>query len=110
MKIVVQMGEDENIVGASMAEAFAHEVDKILQIVLRKNEDYGDAWRQQGWMGNTARILSKTSRLKNLLWRDFQQRDMTESIEDTVQDLIALCVFFLINRGQGNKWGHRASE
>lgn len=105
MKIVVKFEGDEQMVGSATAESFANECDKVLQIVLRKNEDYGAAWRDQGWMGNVARILSKTSRLKSLLWQDFQRETSSESVDDTVQDLIALCVFFLLNRGVENKWG-----
>jgi hypothetical protein len=79
--------------------------ENALNLAMEKNQGYGDAWQQQGWMGNLARILSKTARLKNLAWRDLSVEYATEPHEETVVDLINLAVFFLFNRRDSNKWG-----
>lgn len=86
-------------------------------LVSRKNEQYGDAWRKQGYMGNLARIMSKTARLENMLWRD-EVPDLPaevasptekeqEAIADTLQDMANLCAFMAANLREGNKWGSR---
>lgn len=83
--------------------------DTVAIIVAAKDQQYGVAWKSQGWMGNLARIMSKTSRLKAMLWKDngnpvFGGKEV-ESVQDTLHDLIAITAFALINFGKANKWG-----
>ena len=100
-------GLDPAVKGASTLEAMAHVMSQMLQVVEKKNLFYGDAWQKQGWMGNSARILSKASRLKEMVWKDFEVSGGEETIDETVSDMMNLCMFFLMNRGQENKWGER---
>lgn len=89
---------------------------QVRDTILAKSRGYGNAWQEQGYMGNLARVLSKTSRLKNLLWRDGgpdMSVDMdggdadpeAESVLDTLLDLSALCALAVANIEEGNKWG-----
>ena len=90
-----------------MTEVF----EECLNLVARKSMGYGQAWREQGWMGNAARIMSKGARLKGLIWRETPQvmeQAAYESIEDTAMDSINLNAFFLVNRRTSNKWGNNA--
>lgn len=88
---------------ARMLEIFA----RCIQLQRKKAKTYGDAFRSQGYMGNVARVLSKSSRLKNILWNDFGQQleDVEETTYDTLLDMINLACFVIINREDGNKWG-----
>lgn len=95
--------------------------DQCVELMDQKNLNYGDAWRSQGYMGNLARILSKVSRLRNMLWRSdptdqvpdqpavmegSAQADMdAETVRDTLMDLSNLCYFMARNLGEGNQWG-----
>ena len=83
------------------------EFEECLNLVLDKSQDYGDAWREQGWMGNVARVLSKAARLKNLTWREYEAvaNVTNESITDSLRDMVNLAVFALYNRRLGNRWG-----
>lgn len=112
MKISLELSEEElHMEGSSAAEAFVWELDKAFQLMLKKRGPYGNAWRDQGYMGQVARILSKASRIKNMMWRTLPVTNNTiESVDETVQDLINLCVFFLLNRGQDNPWGRGPGE
>lgn len=83
-----------------MVEVYEH----VLETVAQKDKAYGGAWREQGWMGNTARILSKSTRLKNMSWKD-EELKAREGLPETVMDLIAIATFWFINRVNGNKWG-----
>ncbi len=103
MRLTITAGDDETI--TSTDEAFVHQMEMALNLYKRKSVAYGHAWREQGYMGQVARILSKSSRLKNMMWRPFQEQNSDETTEDTVRDLINLCIFFLLNRGQENAWG-----
>lgn len=80
---------------------------KCVELQRKKALTYGEAYRSQGYMGNMARVLSKVSRLKNMVWRDFGIEDSEESVLDSVGDLINLAAFFVINYNDRNKWGDR---
>lgn len=84
---------------------FVRVMEHCLNLVLEKTEGYGEAWRQQGWMGNLARIGSKTARLQSMLWGKHEKPGFGERVEDTALDLINLTVFFLLNRARDNQWG-----
>jgi hypothetical protein len=86
--------------------------------VRAKDAAYGGAWRKQGYMGNLARIMSKTERLSNMLWKDqvdppavqgaeySMQADLDgETVLDTLKDLMALAAFMAANIEDGNRWG-----
>lgn len=83
----------------------ANVFEEALNIAAIKSQAYGNAWRQQGWMGNLARVMSKTSRLKNMLWRDMAFSSSTEPVEETVLDQINILGFMHINLRDRNRWG-----
>jgi hypothetical protein len=83
---------------------------QVRDTIVRKSQGYGNAWQAQGYMGNLARVLSKTSRLKNILWKDDQSNGIGasvggESLADTLVDLGALAAFLSANFEEGNRWG-----
>lgn len=109
MRLHLEMSEEElHLQGSKEAETVAHVFIKAFDLYQRKRITYGKAWREQGYMGQTARILSKASRLKNMVWREQPFDNTEETVDDTVIDIINLCVFWLLNRGQQNKWGRGA--
>jgi hypothetical protein len=85
-----------------------------VQALLKTKQAYGNAWREQGYMGNLARIMSKASRLRNMLWRDGtwvgtggeESAEEKESAVDTLLDLSALCALMAANLEDENRWGH----
>jgi hypothetical protein len=92
--------------------------DQCVDLMSKKNLAYGDAWRDQGYMGNIARVLSKVSRLRNLMWRSYpdmnqvldpenssQEDTDAETVRDTLLDLANLCYFAARNLEEGNQWG-----
>lgn len=109
MRLVIEMGDDDademtpdeiatlKEVGEQFIKAFA--------LVEAKNEVYQDAWRRQGWRGNLARILSKSDRLRAMLWRSERLDGNGEPAEETAKDLMTLACFFLINFKKENEWG-----
>lgn len=83
---------------------------QVRDTIIRKSQGYGDAWQEQGYMGNLARVLSKASRLKNVAWKDEVNpldppEIHDELLADTIVDLGALCAFLLANVEAVNRWG-----
>lgn len=97
----------EGAEGASTLISLASVYEQSLYIAHRKTFTYGDAWRRQGWMGNLARMMSKMSRVKHMLWRDHDMENSEESVTDTAFDLINITGFLIVNRSEENKWGER---
>lgn len=77
-----------------------------LATLYAKNQTYGGAWKEQGWRGNLARIMSKVGRLRHMLWTTHPFDNVNEPVNDTLQDLINLAVFMILNRVDGNEWGN----
>jgi hypothetical protein len=94
-------GREGDATTAKLLDIFA----ECIVLQRQKTQTYGDAWRSQGEMGNVARVLSKVARLKKMCWTSNQIDSHTESVEDTLLDLINLAGFTLINRRDRNKWG-----
>lgn len=98
-------GLEEGTEGYETVQQVAKIMEQVLDLIIAKSQSYGEAWREQGWQGNVARVLSKSTRIKNMLWQDFEVQDKKEGVEDTFMDLIAISCFAIINRRNGNKWG-----
>ena len=86
--------------------------DAALRLAVSKDQGYGKAWVEQGYMGNVGRILSKASRLRALMWGDRRVEEMTteelmreDGVRDTLLDLANLCAFAAHNMAEGNRWG-----
>lgn len=102
---LVMTREEAATESGRLAQELAVHLNEILQTVVEKNSLYGGAWRQQGWMGNLARMMSKVARLRSMCWRSDPVNSQSETVEDTARDLIAIAGFFLINRRDCNRWG-----
>lgn len=96
--------------GMSPAErAWAAYSEQVAALLKEKNA-YGTAWQDAGYMSNLSRILSKASRLKNMMWRDDESNGIGasvggESVADTLLDLGPLAAFMVTNFEEGNRWG-----
>lgn len=101
------MSEDSVSSGFDVQRVF----DEAMALFRTKNADYGDAWRERGWMGNLSRIGEKAQRLQTTLWHDrpvgFTVAD--ETARETVIDIINACAFFIVNWDQGRRWGTEAT-
>ena len=101
-------GQEEQLWPGSARAVWRAHSDMVADL-LKTKEAYGDAWVAQGYMGNIGRILSKNSRLKNMMWRDETGSGYVpegdESVLDTLKDLSALCAFAIANIEEGNRWG-----
>jgi hypothetical protein len=75
-----------------------HNIDEILEeassLLIRKNTDYGDAWKRSGIIGLLVRLGDKLTRVENLNGRRALVAD--ETIRDTLIDIIGYAVLALI--------------
>lgn len=89
--------------------ALAAVFEQTLQVAWRKAAGYGMAWQRQGYMGNLARIFSKADRLRELMWNDkaLEFPPDGESTRDTLEDLVSIVAFAVINLAAENRWGDK---
>lgn len=82
-------------------------LDEAMRLMSEKNASYNDAWREQGWRGCLARIMSKTTRLRNMLWRSHTSllNGDKEHPRETALDMINHLVFFILNLDDDREWG-----
>lgn len=71
--------------------------DEILEMLLKKNEDYGSASFDLGLNGNMVHIYDKACRFKSLVEK-VNRGEMAnyESIEDTLKDIIGYGIIGLL--------------
>ncbi len=113
--------EPDNPLASDAVQAWDEFASQVRLVISAKDRAYGGAWRDQGWMGNLARVMSKHSRLRNLLWCDQENEPaflgaeyvahaelLNETVHDTIVDLAALAAFLHANLSSDNKWGRNA--
>lgn len=69
--------------------------DETVNLVLRKNSDYGDAWQKQGLAGVLVRLSDKSLRVERL-FGGVQALVADEKVEDTLRDLAGYALLGLL--------------
>ncbi len=72
--------------------AFDDQIDQVTELMLRKNHDYGEAWRAMSLAGFTDLILVKLLRIKQILQNQGQTK-VSEGPEPNLADIINYAIF-----------------
>jgi len=88
-------------------EAFTAVQQELLQLFVRKNTDYGDAFEVHGPVGCVIRIGDKLARLQTID-RNRVEIVQDESMQDTLLDLANYCTIALMMLRDGH--GARAKK
>ncbi|PVD50381.1 hypothetical protein DC498_20595 [Terrimonas sp.] len=75
-------------------------IEKARLLMVNKNHDYGEAWREMSQESYTDLILSKLLRIKQILSNQGQTL-ISEGIDANYYDIINYAVFALIMIGEG---------
>ncbi|MEY2648927.1 MAG: hypothetical protein RL282_1640, partial [Bacteroidota bacterium] len=90
----------------SVEKAYDIQSDLAKQTMLDKNHDYGEAWREMSQESFVDLIITKLSRIKQILANDGKTM-ISEGIDANFIDIINYAVFGLILINEG-KPGHQA--
>jgi hypothetical protein len=86
------------LVPAKVAELYDHYATETLGLLMKKNHDYGEAWREMRVSSITDIILMKLLRVKQI--EDNRGKTLiSEGIDANYQDMINYSVFCLIKLG-----------
>lgn len=81
---------------------------EIAETVSKKNSDYGAAfeqsYRKYGWLSYLIRVDDKLNRLKSLVV-DGRTNQVSESVEDTLTDIIGYSLLMLEIQKRGDDGG-----
>ena len=93
---------------AQTEAAFAALLDEAQQLRARKNQDYGDSWRDLGALGVFVRWHDKYKRLRALLWDGRAPQVTGEAIRDTLIDALNynLMMLHLLDQERGAHGPH----
>lgn len=84
-----------------LKEYYDRELNQSLDLMLKKNADYGEVWREMRLSSITDLILSKLLRIKQIE-DNAGHTEISEGLEANYQDIINYAIFALI-RIQENK-------
>ena len=98
--IQIDLGEDgeENLDPAFVNQKYTEKVTETRDLMLAKNHDYGEAWRDMRVSSMTDLILMKIHRVKQIEDND-GQTIVSEGIHANYQDMLNYAVFALIKLG-----------
>lgn len=98
--IQIDLGEDgeENLDSSFVNQKYTEKVTETRDLMLAKNHDYGEAWRDMRVSSMTDLILMKIHRVKQIEDND-GQTIVSEGIHANYQDMLNYAVFALIKLG-----------
>jgi hypothetical protein len=80
-------------------DLYKEKADRCKQLMMDKNHDYGEAWREMRVSSLTDLILQKLLRVKQI--EDKQGKTLvSEGVDANYQDMLNYAVFALIHLGQ----------
>lgn len=75
--------------------AYQQKIADIRALLVRKNTDYGDAWKSMAIESMTDQVIIRTYRIRQILKNDGNCK-VSEGIASQLNDIINYCVFALI--------------
>jgi len=100
MELLAQENTEMEIPAALVEERYNQHIEKNIELLLNKNHDYGEAWRDMRISSITDIILMKLYRTKQI--EDNQgQTLISEGVEANYRDMINYAVFVLIKLNFG---------
>jgi hypothetical protein len=93
--INLTLAEDEELTNEQLINAYDHHVEATMNLMLNKNHDYGEAWRDMRVSTFTDLILMKILRTRQIEDNDGKTL-ISEGIDANYQDMINYAIFALI--------------
>lgn len=94
-KITEEVLEFEKINDDILFDAYQNNVSIIKELLIKKNTDYGDAWKSMSIISMTDQVIIRVYRIRKILLND-GRCSVSEGIPAQLNDIINYCVFALI--------------
>ena len=95
--IQIQIGvvDEPDLKGSEAIELYDNKINETFELMLKKNHDYGEAWREMEISSLTDLIIQKIFRMKSINSNDGKTIS-SEGVESNFQDILNYSVFALI--------------
>ena len=95
--IQIQIGvvDEPDLNGTEVFDLYDNKVNETFELMLKKNHDYGEAWRDMEISSLTDLIIQKIFRMKSINSNDGKTIS-SEGVESNFQDILNYSVFALI--------------
>lgn len=100
--IQLELGDDdgEDVPVGQLQQLYSKHIETAFHLMLDKNHDYGEAWREMHQETFADMILARLARIRQILKND-GKTIMSEGIDANFYDIINYSVFALILIGEG---------
>ncbi len=78
--------------GAEIIKLYDKNMNESFELMLNKNHDYGEAWREMEVVSLTDLIIQKIYRMKSILKND-GKTNVSEGIDANLQDILNYSIF-----------------
>lgn len=85
----------ENIDEGILYAAYQNNVSEIKALLIKKNTDYGDAWKSMSIVSMTDQVIIRVYRIRKILSNNGRCA-VSEGISAQLNDIINYCIFALI--------------
>ncbi|PHN07495.1 DUF1599 domain-containing protein [Flavilitoribacter nigricans] len=95
IQLALPAGASLELTEAELTEYYDRELSQSLELMLKKNHDYGEVWREMRLSSITDLILAKLLRIKQIE-DNAGNTEVSEGLEANYQDIINYAIFALI--------------
>ena len=81
-----------------LTAAYQAQMDQVRTLLIRKNTDYGDAWKSMSLGAMTDQVIIRVYRIRKIL-ANGGKCSVSEGVSAQLHDVINYCVFALIKMG-----------
>jgi hypothetical protein len=100
IQLSISTNEVEELGSEKTAMLFDEKIEFVKGIMMNKNHDYGEAWREMSQESFTDLILMKLQRMRQILANDGKTL-ISEGIDANLTDIINYALFALIGIAEG---------
>ncbi|MFT3702391.1 MAG: DUF1599 domain-containing protein [Agriterribacter sp.] len=100
IQLDLKTSEIQELDANTVEQLYDNMIDNARSLMLQKNHDYGEAWREMSQESFTDLILSKLLRIKQILAND-GKTIISEGIDANYYDIINYAIFALIMISEG---------
>lgn len=99
-EITEKAADFDNIDADILYAAYQQNVSKIKELLVKKNTDYGDAWKSMSIVSMTDQVIIRVYRIRKILSNNGVCL-VSEGIASQLNDIINYCIFALIKMDSG---------
>jgi len=95
MAIIQMKFQNDKLSNENITDIYTTEINNTKELMMNKNHDYGEAWREMRISSLTDMILQKLFRIKQIEDNDGKVK-VSEGLEANYQDIINYAIFAMI--------------